>query len=166
MLASGTDVIITVSKQSAGLTVSVLPKATGLKDEAQTHLQPLVITGTPAELDAGFAEAIRQPVRKVAGLLTNMKAFEASVEKAEAQRKEAKENSKEAVKQAVKQDGKDKATYDSLMQQSEAKEAAGEFDEAMEFLRQAKLFAEKSEIVKLNDKITQLKAKCYQKELF
>ena len=54
-------------------TVSVFPETKGLKDEAQEHLQPVMLTGTARELDAGFFEAVRQPLQKASGMLAGMK---------------------------------------------------------------------------------------------
>ena len=43
------------------MTVSVLPKSNGLKDEAQNRIVPLTLSGLPEELDAGFIGAISNP---------------------------------------------------------------------------------------------------------
>ena len=43
---------------------------------------PLVVNGTPAELDMGFLQTILQPIQKVQGLLVNAENFEKQAEKA------------------------------------------------------------------------------------
>ena len=42
---------------------------------------PLVVNGTPAELDMGFLQTILQPIQKVQGLLVNAENFEKQAEK-------------------------------------------------------------------------------------
>ena len=72
LMAQSVDITMVIRKSATGMTVSVLPKSNGLKDEAQNHIVPLTLSGLPGELDAGFMNAIASPVRRVSGLLTNM----------------------------------------------------------------------------------------------
>lgn len=61
---------MTISSPEVGiLTVSVLPKGEGL------NLKPLVLTGTPEELDAGFVAEIERAGKSVAGLVSNIESF-------------------------------------------------------------------------------------------
>ena len=80
-MARSVDVTMVIRKSATGMTVSVLPKSNGLKDEAQNHIVPLTLSGLPGELDAGFMNAIANPIRKVSGLLTNMAEFEKQADK-------------------------------------------------------------------------------------
>ena len=73
LMAQSVDITMVIRKSATGMTVSVLPKSNGLKDEAQNHIVPLTLSGLPGELDAGFMNAIASPVRRVSGLLTNMR---------------------------------------------------------------------------------------------
>ena len=57
-----------------------MPTKKGLKDEAKNNLSPILITGTPEELDQQFINIIKQPLQKATGLLTNMEKFEKSME--------------------------------------------------------------------------------------
>ena len=54
------------------------------------NMVPLVINGTPAELDMGFLQMILQPIQKVQGLLVNAENFEKQAEKATSQAKSSK----------------------------------------------------------------------------
>lgn len=91
VLSQGEDATIVIRKKDDGkFVVSVLVSDSGLKDEAQKHLQPFVLKGTPDELDEGFLEAISAPVKESAGLLTSMKSFEKGKEKAEKESAAAK----------------------------------------------------------------------------
>ena len=72
--AGNFDINLAIHKPFAGkLAVSVLPKAPGL------NLKPLVITGTPEELDAGFVSELMAAGKAAAGLSTNLQEFQATV---------------------------------------------------------------------------------------
>ena len=86
-MAQSVDITMVIRKSATGMTVSVLPKSNGLKDEARNHIVPLTLSGLPGELDAGFMNAIANPIRKVSGLLTNMAEFEKQADKAAAKKK-------------------------------------------------------------------------------
>ena len=82
MMTEGVDLTLVIRKANGQLTVSLLPKSNGLKDEAQNHLVPLTVSGHPQELDAGFLQAVvslkhwkqqgcsRQEVRSCCDLLS------------------------------------------------------------------------------------------------
>ena len=162
MLASSTDVTLTIHKQNGTMTVSVLPKANGLQDEAQNHLKPIVITGTPEELDEGFLDAVREPVRKAATLLSGMKSFEDSLAKVEANRKEEQEKKKEADKLTQER----KAQFDKLMTRVEELEAEEKYDEALAEARKAVTLATGSNVAKVKEKVSRLNGKSLNKSLF
>ena len=67
LMTGSVDVTMVIRKSTTGMTVSVLPKSNGLKDEAQNHIVPLTLSGTPEELDNGFFQTIARPVQKVSG---------------------------------------------------------------------------------------------------
>ena len=58
LMAGNVDITLVIRKSVTGMTVSVLPKSNGLKDEAQNHIVPLTLSGTPEELDGGFFQTI------------------------------------------------------------------------------------------------------------
>ena len=91
MMTESVDLTIVIRKTNGQLTVSTLPKSNGLKDEAQNHIVPLTVTGTPQELDTGFLQAVTRPIQKACGLISNMAQFEAQADKAAASSKAAKE---------------------------------------------------------------------------
>ena len=91
LIPEGVDLNISIRKKNDQLTVSLFSKANGLKDDAQNKLAPLVISGTEEELDEGFFAAISAPVKKSAGLLTNMMEFEKAAKDAEANSKAEKD---------------------------------------------------------------------------
>ena len=72
MMTESVDLTIVIRKTNGQLTVSTLPKSNGLKDEAQNHIVPLTVTGTPQELDTGFLQAVTRPIQKACGLISNM----------------------------------------------------------------------------------------------
>lgn len=90
MIAAGTDLSINIKRVDNKLTVAVLPKRANLKDEAQQLMVPLILSGHPEELDAGFLQAIITPVQKAQGILTNLEIFEKQAQQAASQSKAAK----------------------------------------------------------------------------
>ena len=84
MMTESVDLTLVIRKANGQLTVSTLPKANGLKDEAANHIIPLTLTGTPEEMDAEFLQHIMQPIRKATGLISNLMEFEQQADKAAA----------------------------------------------------------------------------------
>ena len=90
MITAGTDLSINIRQVNDKLTVAVMPRRAGLKDEAGEQIVPLVLNGTPEELDMEFLGAITAPVQKAQGILTNLETFEKQAEQAVSQSKAAK----------------------------------------------------------------------------
>ena len=107
----GMNLNIVISKSEAGLVVSVLPQLT-CKDEAKGNIVPILLKGTPEELDAQFAGIIQEPLQKVSGISTNLIQFEKSVEETE------KQNAITKAKKEEKKKITDKA--DKLLKEAEA----------------------------------------------
>ena len=162
VMTDGTGVSLTVHRLNGCMTVSVFPKVKGLKDDAQKYLLPIVLTGTPEELDAGFFDTVGQPVQKASGMLSSMKSFEASLARVEAERKEAQEQKRTADKKADER----KAKYEKLIARAETLENEGKNDEALQSLREARTMADGENIAKTDERINLLKAKCMQNSLF
>ena len=99
MMTESVDLTLVIRKANGQLTVSMLPKSNGLKDEAQNHLVPLTVSGLPQELDAGFLQSVARPIQKTAGLISNMAQFEAQAEKAASESKAAKETKAKETKE-------------------------------------------------------------------
>ena len=137
LMAQSVDITMVIRKSATGMTVSVLPKSNGLKDEAQNHIVPLTLSGLPEELDAGFMNAIANPVRKVSGLLTNMAEFEKQADKAAANSKASKEQKAKETKE--EKDKREK--YEKHMKKAEELIAARNHKEAVTALGQARLYA-------------------------
>lgn len=158
VMTPGVDVFITVRKKDEILTVSLYPKMRVLKDEAQHSLQPIVLSGTPEELDSGFFVSVNQPLKKSSGLLINMREFEASLEKASAKSKENADKTKNT--DSVKE------KYGKLMSCSEELENKQKFRESLDVLREARKIAAESQYPEIDERITRMKAKCMQGSLF
>ena len=117
MMTENVDLTIVIRKANGQLTVATLPKSNGLKDEAQNHIVPLTVTGTPQELDAGFLQTVTRPIQKAGGLIANMAQFEAQADKAAANSKAAREaKSKESKEEREKRE-----KYEKLMKKAEEK---------------------------------------------
>jgi PRTRC genetic system protein E len=162
LMNQGTDITLVIRKKEGQLMVSTLPKSNGLKDEAQNHIVPLTITGTPEELDAGYLPAICQPIQKATGLLTNMSRFEEQAEKAAANSKAAKELKDKEAKEAKEK----KEKFDKLMKKATDLESEQKLTEALNTLQQARAVATPQAIKSVDEKITAIKFNMRQGSLF
>lgn len=162
LMAQSVDITMVIRKSAIGMTVSVLPKSNGLKDEAQNHIVPLTLSGLPGELDAGFMNAIANPVRKVSGLLTNMAEFEKQADKAAANSKASKEQKAKETKEEKEKREK----YEKHMKKAEELIAAKNHKEAVTALGQARLYATEQNQKTVDEKIEEQKRAMNQGSLF
>ena len=101
-MADGSTIAITLAKKEGGLTASVLPGNSLVKDAAKNKIVPLCISGTAEEMDDGFLDAILQPVRNAIGMLSNIREFEEAQEAAKAaseMEKKAKDETKKVTEE-------------------------------------------------------------------
>ena len=90
-LSDGVDLTLRVKRKNEKLTVSILP-------ETGKDIQPLLLTGTPEQLDAEFFNSIKAPVGEVKEILANAKAFVESAKKSAEKSKPAASGKKPATK--------------------------------------------------------------------
>ncbi len=162
MMNQSIDITLVVRKKEGQLMVSVLPKSNGLKDEAQNHIVPIILTGAPQELDMGFMQGICQPIQKATGLLTNMKLFEEQADKAAANSKATKEQKEKAAKEAKEK----KEKFDKLMKKADELETEQKLNDALNTLKQAKAIATTDAIKGVDEKINALRMRMSQGSLF
>mgnify|MGYP002566381837 FL=1 len=151
MMTDGVDLTIVIRKANGQLTVSVLPKSNGLKDEAQNHLVPLTISGLPQELDAGFLQAIARPVQKTVGLISNMAQFEAQAEKAASESKAVKE----AKSKETKEEKEKREKYEKFFKKAEELITAGNHKDAVTTLGQARPYAKPQDQKKIDEMVAE-----------
>ncbi len=149
MMTEGVDLTLVIRKANGQLTVSTLPKSNGLKDEAQNHIVPLTVTGMPQELDAGFLQAIAQPIQRTSGLITNMAQFEAQADKAAAESKAAKE----VKAKETKEEKEKREKYEKHFKKAEEQIADGNHKDAVTTLGQARLYAKPDQQKKIDEMI-------------
>ena len=142
LLKDGEMLCINIMKKGETLVVTVLPKSGEVKDPAAEQLIPLNLKGSPEELDAGFIEAIRLPVMKSTGLMTNMAEYEKSAEKAAQESKSEKDKADKISK---------------YIKEAEAAEKANKHKEALSAYTKA--FELDNKNVKIQLKINSLKLK-------
>lgn len=148
-MTESVDLTIVIRKANGQLTVSTLPKSNGLKDEAQNHIVPLTVTGTPQELDTGFLQTVTRPIQKACGLISNMAQFEAQADKAAASSKAAKE----AKSKETKEEREKREKYEKLMKKANELMATKNFREAVSMLTQAKACADTAQLKEIEEKI-------------
>ncbi len=159
----GVDYNLTINKTTDGrLVVSLLSKVRDLDDPAQHHIRPMTLSGTPQELDQGFFPAVAAPVQKASGLLVGMADYEAQLAKAAEESKAAKKEKEDASKEAKAK----KEKYDGFMKKAGEMETAGNLDDAIAQLQQARLHATDKATKTVDAKITELREKKGQGSLF
>lgn len=127
-LLSDRDMIkLVLTKVNGTLSVSVLPVKIGLKDDAKDNLSPILVKGTPEELELNFIQAIQQPLSKATEMLTNMDVFEKSLEATQAKSKAASETKKK--------EEAEKKVYTDKMKKVEALYIEKKFAEAAILLK-------------------------------
>lgn len=76
---------MTIKKDGDKMIVSLMVHNDKCKDEAKNKLIPLLLKGTPEELDAEFFNEISSPLSETDGLLVNMASFTKQKEEAKKQ---------------------------------------------------------------------------------
>ncbi|GKH13571.1 PRTRC system protein E [Bacteroides uniformis] len=137
MLAAGTDLSINIRRVNDRLSVAVMPRHAGVKDEAQQNLVPLILSGTAVELDAEFLQAIAAPVSRTTGLLTNLETFERQAAKASSESRAAKTAQEKESKEAREKREK----MEKLLKKTDEAVAARRYSEALTWLKQARVLA-------------------------
>lgn len=162
MIAAGTDLSINIKRVDNKLTVAVMPKRAGLKDEAQQLMVPLILSGQPEELDAGFLQAIITPVQKAQGILTNLEVFEKQAQQVASQSKAAKAAGEKESKEVREKREK----MEKLLKKAEEATAANRHSEAMTWLKQAKVLATPDKQKEIDAQMTAVQKKVSEGSLF
>ncbi len=95
----GVDMTLRIMQKNDKLTINIMPGSKVSK------MQPIIITGTPAELDEEFFKTIAPEVKEIAGIVSNIEAV-----KKEATEKKAKKETASAEKKTDKPAAKKSAT--------------------------------------------------------
>ncbi|MCV9926257.1 prtrc system protein e [Flavobacterium sp. LS1R49] len=135
---------INIVKETADrLIVSVLFFNDTIGDEARKKVPPILLKGTAEELDAGFFEAIEQPVKDTAQLFANMEQFL----KESAQAKISSQMEKDNILKMGKEKTEMQKKYEEAMKKADELEALGKFKEAWMKVPQANLYPEHKDII-------------------
>ena len=164
MMTEGAELTLVMRKMSdSRMAVSLLPKVQTLKESTRNRFVPLVLNGTPAELDAGFFPAVAQPVQRAAGLMLNLAEFEKQTEKTVTSNR----TPKPAAKEKETKEAKDKRErYEKYMRKAEEQMTAQDYGGAILSFQQARLLADTEQAVKIDEKIAAAKAAQCQGSLF
>lgn len=138
MITESTDLNINIRKVDNSLSVAVMPRRNSLKEDIRQNMVPLIVNGTPAELDMGFLQAIVQPLQKVQGLLANAENFERQAEKATTQ---ARTSKTPAVPTESKEARERREKMERLLKKADEANVSKRFSEALTWLKQARALA-------------------------
>lgn len=162
MITAGTNLSFSIRQVDNRLTVAVMPRRTGLKGEAGGQIVPLVLNGTPEELDAEFLQAISTPVQKAQGILTNLETFEKQAEQAASQNKGAKSPLEKEPKEVREKREK----MEKLLKKADEAIAGKRYSEALTWLRQAKVLATPDRQKDIDAKMAEVQKKASEGSLF
>lgn len=149
MITQGTVLSLVIRRDSEKMIVSVFPKVPGVKDSATGNLVPLVVSGTPEELDEGFLDIVAKPVGRVCGLLSNIEDFEKAEQKTAAESRMLKEQKEKEAKAEKAR----KEKFEALISKADEKASKGLHAEAVSLLEQALETAGEKDIQKVRDRI-------------
>lgn len=150
VLGNGCTASINIAHKDGLMTVSILPGNNLVKDSAKNSLVPLSVSGTPEELDEGFVAIIVEPIRKAAGLLSDMEAFEKATAEAKAK--------SEMEKEKKNAEAKRKNDYNGYMALAKTNLTEQKYSDALKCVENAKKLAvdaEKDAVTKLTAEINQ-----------
>lgn len=162
MIAAGTDLSINIKRGDNKLTVAVMPKRANLKAEAQQLMVPLILSGSPEELDAEFLRAIATPIQKAQGILTNLETFEKQAHQAASQSKAAKS----ATEKESKEVREKREKMEKLLKKAEEAATGNRHSEAMTWLKQAKVLAVPEKQKEIDVKMEEVRKKLSEGSLF
>lgn len=160
MITAGTDLSINIRRVSNNLAVAVVPKRSGLKEG--DAVIPLILNGTPEELDAGFLQAIGTPIQKAQGILTNLASFEKQAEQAVSQSKAAKAVTEKEPKEVREKREK----MEKLLKKAEDATTGKRYSEALAWLKQAKALAGTDKQQEIDAKMAEVQKKASEGSLF
>ena len=145
-LQDGQQLQMAIRKSGESMAVSILPDNRGVKDKAVEHITPLVMSGTPEYFEEGFKDALKL-LAQAQGLVSNIKEFEESTEKAKRESEMAKKLKDEAAKQ--------KKEFNDLIALARKNNDDHKFKDARALLAKASALpsAEKAIINKVNREI-------------
>ena len=162
MLSAGTDLSINIRRVNNTLSVAVMPRHAGVKDEAGGNLVPLILSGAPEELDAEFLKAITLPVSRTLGMLTNLETFEKQAEKAYAQSKAGKT----AVEKETKEAREKREKTEKLLKKADEARAAHKYSDAVTWLKQARALAPADRQKEIDTRIQEIQKQADAGSLF
>lgn len=153
MLAAGADLSINIKRVNDRLSVAVMPRHNGVKDEAQQHLVPLILNGTAIELDAEFLQAIMVPVSRTMGVLANLETFERQAAKVSSESRPAKTAQEKESKEAREKREK----MERLLKKTDEAVAGRKYSEALTWLKQARVLAPADRQKQIDDRTLEVR---------
>ena len=162
MMSAGTDLNINIRRTDGKLSVAVMPRRTTLKDEAGQAIVPLILNGTPMELDGQFLQAVTSPLQRVQEVLVNLETFEKQAQQAASQGKAARSASSKETKETREKQEK----MEKLLKRAEEAYTAGRYSEATTCFRQAKVLADADRQKQIEARILEVQKESAQCSLF
>ena len=162
MMSAGTDLNINIRRTDGKLSVAVMPRRTTLKDETGQAIVPLILNGTPMELDGQFLQIITTPLQKAQGILTNLETCEQQARLPATQGKAAGTANDKKTKEAREKQEK----MEKLLKKADEATAAKRYSEAMTWLKQARVLAPTEKQKDIDEKMQEVQKQASAGSLF
>lgn len=161
-MQEGQALILHLIRKDGKLAVCFQPLTSNAPDAPGSNLTPLVITGTPAELEEGFIAAICTPLQERFGMLSNLEEFKKSTQKAQP-KADAKEAGTVSVESAATLAPK-KTKKEEQMETAEKMAKSGNLPGAYGIYK--KLYEQDRSDTKAGNRMHELWAQMSQKTMF
>jgi len=127
--------------EDKSLVVSTMVQNDRCTDKAKELITPFNLRGTAEQMDRGYFDRMKEPIREVSELMDNMQSFKKQVDEAKSKSAMAKET---ADREKRTTDAKEKK-YQEGMQKADALEKEGKFREAWMKVPEPSEYPEKAE---------------------
>jgi PRTRC genetic system protein E len=145
---------LSIAQGSNGdIIVSVLLTNDKAGDDARKTIPPMILKGSPEEIDDNFFKTVTEPAQKTAALFTNMEQYLKQLDEAKAQSK--MEQDKES--KAKKEKDERKKKFDEAVKKVDELEEKKQYQLAIAALPKAEQFPEQSE--QINKRLDDLRKK-------
>jgi PRTRC genetic system protein E len=124
LAVNGTLQINIKSNESGMLTVSVMVAGNYPKVNTGKNIPPMLLTGSPQELDEAFFNQVSEPVKRTIKLFANLETYQKELDKAGQAGKKDKDNSKDKTVKG--------ATNNNLFTQQPDEQTDDDFEEPLD----------------------------------
>lgn len=164
VMQDGQALSLHLIRKDGKLSVCFQPLASNAPEAPGSTLTPLVVTGTPSELEEGFIAAICTPLEDRFGMLANLEEFQKSTQKAQPKTKDKAEGTGTVSVESATNAAPKKSKRDEQAETAEKMAASGNLPGAYGIYK--KLYEQDKSDTKSGNRMHELWAQMSQKTMF